>query len=224
LHERADHLRSGDPADTIFDIQKGKVKLTVPYRVTRCDVASISRPLRRRHRLIHEISQALKNEGLLDPNARFERMDQLLDGLEKTSDHLAQTLNLPPVDVHGLRREWEKLKEELQGIPPKNLPALVPGPNLDRTAADGNNAEPLRLHHLILDGGFHDRACPREPALASPSRPFGRAAHGDSRWNSPSGPLLTNSRRDHQNRLSRVLDTRIPALSPCRSGTIRARA
>jgi hypothetical protein len=75
------------------------------------------------HRLIHEISQALKNEGLLDPNARFERMDQLLDGLEKTSDHLAQTLNLPPVDVPGLRREWEKLKEELQRIPPKNLPA-----------------------------------------------------------------------------------------------------
>jgi hypothetical protein len=76
------------------------------------------------HRLIHEIAQALKNEGLLDPKTRFERMDQLLDGLEKTSDHLAQTLNLPPVDVPGLRREWEKLKEELQGIPPKNLPAL----------------------------------------------------------------------------------------------------
>ena len=76
------------------------------------------------HRLIHEIAQALKNEGLLDPKTSFERMDQLLDGLEKTSDHLAQTLNLPPVDVPGLRREWEKLKEELQGIPPKNLPAL----------------------------------------------------------------------------------------------------
>ena len=73
------------------------------------------------HKLIHEISQALKNEGLLDPNARFERMDQLLDGLAKTSDHLAQTLNLPPVDVPGLRREWE---EEVQGIPPKNLPAF----------------------------------------------------------------------------------------------------
>jgi hypothetical protein len=76
------------------------------------------------HRLIHEIAQALKNEGLLDPKTSFERMDQLLDGLEKTSDHLAQTLNLPPVDVPGLRREWEKLKAELQGIPPKNLPAL----------------------------------------------------------------------------------------------------
>jgi len=75
------------------------------------------------HKLIHEISQALKNDGLLDPNVRFERMDQLLDGLEKTSDHLAQTLNLPPVDVPGLRREWEKLKNELQGIPPKRLPA-----------------------------------------------------------------------------------------------------
>jgi len=85
------------------------------------------------HKLIHEISQALKNEGLLDPNVRFERMDQLLDGLEKTSDHLAQTLNLPPVDVPGLRREWEKLKKELQGLPPKRLPALE---RLDRIWTD----------------------------------------------------------------------------------------
>ena len=85
------------------------------------------------HKLIHEISQALKNDGLLDPNARFERMDQLLDGLEKTSDHLAQTLNLPPVDVSGLRREWRKLKEELEGIPPKNLPTLE---RLDRIWTD----------------------------------------------------------------------------------------
>src|SRR6185295_18894189 len=35
------------------------------------------------HKLIQEISQALKKEGLLDPDTRFERMDQVLDGLEK---------------------------------------------------------------------------------------------------------------------------------------------
>ena len=70
------------------------------------------------HKLIHEISQALKNEGLLDPNARFERMDQLLDGLAKTSDHLAQTLNLPPsppcTDSELIRRAYL----DLIGLPP----------------------------------------------------------------------------------------------------------
>ncbi len=75
-------------------------------------------------KLIQEISQALKEEGLLEPETRFETMDQVLDGLEKTSDHLASTLNLPPVDIPGLRREWEKLRQEVRRIPPKNIPAL----------------------------------------------------------------------------------------------------
>src|SRR5690348_13307902 len=43
-------------------------------------------------RLIPEIAEALKAEGLLDEDAHFESVDQLLDGLEKTSAHLAETL------------------------------------------------------------------------------------------------------------------------------------
>jgi hypothetical protein len=75
-------------------------------------------------KLIRELSQALKEEGLLDAEVRFETMDQILDGLEKTSGHLAATLNVPPLDIPGLRREWERLKNELKTISPKNMPAL----------------------------------------------------------------------------------------------------
>ncbi len=75
-------------------------------------------------RLIHEISQALQEEGLLDPRTRFETMEQLLDGLEKTSDHLATTLNLPPMNVPGLRREWDQFRQEIRKLPPRNIPAL----------------------------------------------------------------------------------------------------
>jgi hypothetical protein len=79
-------------------------------------------------KLIREIAQALQEEGLLAGEARFETpfetMDQILDGLEKTSGHLATALNLPPVDIPGLRREWVELKENLKTIPPKNVPAL----------------------------------------------------------------------------------------------------
>jgi hypothetical protein len=74
--------------------------------------------------MIREISQALKDEGLLERDARFETMEQMLDGLEKTSSHLAQTLNLPPVDVAGLRREWNSFREEVQSIPPKRVPTV----------------------------------------------------------------------------------------------------
>jgi hypothetical protein len=74
------------------------------------------------HSLISQISDALKQDGLLDRNARFENVDQLLDGLERTSSQLAQTLNQPPLDVASLREEWKKLKESLPRIPRANLP------------------------------------------------------------------------------------------------------
>jgi hypothetical protein len=74
--------------------------------------------------LIREISQALQQEGLLTGDSPFETMDQVLDGLEKTSEHLAVTLNLPPVNMVNLHREWDQLKSELATIPPKNFPAL----------------------------------------------------------------------------------------------------
>jgi hypothetical protein len=73
--------------------------------------------------LIHEIAEALQEEGLIEPGVRLETMEQVLDGLERTSSHLATTLNLPPVDVAGLRREWSAFQSELKTIPPRKLPA-----------------------------------------------------------------------------------------------------
>ena len=63
-------------------------------------------------RLIPEISEALKAQGLLEKETRFESMDQLLDGLEKTSARLAETFNTPPLDVAGLRKEWAAIRSE----------------------------------------------------------------------------------------------------------------
>jgi hypothetical protein len=74
--------------------------------------------------LMQDIAAALMEEGLLEKGTRFETMEQVLGGLERTSSHLADTLNLPPVDVAGLRREWETLKLELRRIPPERVPAL----------------------------------------------------------------------------------------------------
>jgi hypothetical protein len=74
------------------------------------------------HALIQQIAEAMKEEGLLDPAARFETVEQLLGGLESTSAHLAATLNMPPLDLPGLRRDWSKLREKLPSIPTANLP------------------------------------------------------------------------------------------------------
>jgi hypothetical protein len=74
--------------------------------------------------LMREITAALQEEGLLEKGEGFDTMEQVLDGLEQTSDHLATSLNLPPMNVAGLRRDWEKLKVAVREIPPKKLPAI----------------------------------------------------------------------------------------------------
>ncbi|MDR3699553.1 MAG: hypothetical protein P4L56_07965 [Candidatus Sulfopaludibacter sp.] len=76
-------------------------------------------------KLIGEISQALQEEGLLEGGSSFATMEQVLDGLEKTSEHLAVSLNLPPVNIGGLRQEWVQLKTEMASIPPRNVPPLA---------------------------------------------------------------------------------------------------
>jgi hypothetical protein len=74
-------------------------------------------------RLIPEIADALKAQGLLEPDARFESMDQLLDGLEKTSSRLAETFNTPPLDVASLRKEWAELSTHARSLKPVELPS-----------------------------------------------------------------------------------------------------
>jgi hypothetical protein len=75
-------------------------------------------------RLIPEIADALKEEGLLEKDAQFENVDQLLDGLEKTSSRLARTMNVPPVDVARLRTEWQELRSEARELKPAELPSI----------------------------------------------------------------------------------------------------
>jgi len=74
-------------------------------------------------RLIREIAACLKQEGLLEKDREFESIDQLLDGLEKTSGRLADNINAPPLDVAGLRREWAEFRKELGQIAPASLPS-----------------------------------------------------------------------------------------------------
>jgi hypothetical protein len=73
--------------------------------------------------LIPEIAEALKAQGLLEGETDFTSVDQLLDGLERTSSRLASTINAPPLDVAGLRTEWEALRTDARGLQPPGLPS-----------------------------------------------------------------------------------------------------
>lgn len=73
--------------------------------------------------LIPEVTEALKAQGLLETDAQFTTVDQMLDGLERASTHLAATVNTPPLDVKGLRAEWEALREDARRLPQASLPS-----------------------------------------------------------------------------------------------------
>ncbi len=74
--------------------------------------------------IVQEIADALKQEGLLAGDARFENVDQLLEGLEQSAGQVADLCNAPPLDVAGLRREWSAFREAVAKIPPRNLPSI----------------------------------------------------------------------------------------------------
>jgi hypothetical protein len=73
--------------------------------------------------LIPDIAEVLKKEGLLEPNASFATMEQLLAGLERSAEQLASAVNTPPLDVAGLRSEWAKVVAEVKQLPPPQLPS-----------------------------------------------------------------------------------------------------
>lgn len=72
--------------------------------------------------LIPQIAAELKAQGLLEANAEFTTVDQMLDGLERTSGRLAGTVNTPPLDVATLRQELSALREDVRGLQPASLP------------------------------------------------------------------------------------------------------
>lgn len=73
--------------------------------------------------LIPQIADALKARSLLDRDATFENLDQMLDGLERTSSRMAATMNTPPLDVAGLRKEWLAIREQARSLAPESLPS-----------------------------------------------------------------------------------------------------
>src|SRR5439155_12456442 len=47
--------------------------------------------------LVREITASLKAEGLLEPGAEFDTVEEMLVGLEASAGRLAATVNMPPL-------------------------------------------------------------------------------------------------------------------------------
>jgi hypothetical protein len=73
--------------------------------------------------LIPEIAAALKAQGLLEKDVELTTVDELLDGLERTSARVAATMNTPPLDVSSLREELAAIRNEARALQPESLPS-----------------------------------------------------------------------------------------------------
>jgi hypothetical protein len=73
--------------------------------------------------VIPDVSAALKARGLLEEGSDFVSVDQLLDGLQRSSARLAETINTPPLDVAGLRKEWQAIRDQARALPAASLPS-----------------------------------------------------------------------------------------------------
>jgi hypothetical protein len=96
--------------------------------------------------IVQEVANALKQEGLLEGDAKFENIDQLLDGLEQTAGRAAYVFNAPPLDVAGLRQEWLAFRSCASKIPPRNLPSA----ELVRRHWDELKAEAVRQDRSVF--------------------------------------------------------------------------
>jgi hypothetical protein len=97
--------------------------------------------------LMGEITNSLKQEGLLDRDRNFENVDQVLDGLERTAGQLAFSIRFPPLDIAGLRKEWQALKEAARTIPPPSRPS----PDLVRAQWEHLKLEAAGQHRSVFE-------------------------------------------------------------------------
>jgi hypothetical protein len=59
----------------------------------------------------------LSRDGLLPADADVASVDELLDTLEDTSGHVAESLDVPPLSVGELRTSWRVLRREAAELP-----------------------------------------------------------------------------------------------------------
>jgi hypothetical protein len=59
----------------------------------------------------------LRRDGLLPEDADVSSVDELLDTLEDTSGLVAESLDMPPLNVDDLRAWWRELRQEASDLP-----------------------------------------------------------------------------------------------------------
>jgi hypothetical protein len=145
--------------------------------------------------LIPQLADELKQQGLLDKDTTFESVDEVLDGLEKTSARVASAINTLPLDVASLRTEWNAIREEARKLQPTSLPSpeMVTGP-VGSAARRGRGAEPFGVRDVVGAGAVGRPLAARRTALALGVGGGRRRPHRPCRWRRAARSLPTDAR------------------------------
>jgi hypothetical protein len=74
---------------------------------------------------LRALVKELQKEGLLSQDEEIHSVEELLDTLENTSSQVAETIDLPPLNVVDMRRSWQGLKGQAGKLPnPENLSTI----------------------------------------------------------------------------------------------------
>ncbi|QDT10469.1 hypothetical protein [Planctomycetes bacterium K23_9] len=70
---------------------------------------------------LKKLSDELKREGIIDSDSSIDRVSDLVDALQKTSQRAADAMDTPPVSIEGLRKTISQLSLEASQVDPRNL-------------------------------------------------------------------------------------------------------
>jgi hypothetical protein len=59
----------------------------------------------------------LRRDGLLSEDANVATVEELLDTLEGTTGHVAEALDVPPLNVDDMRASWQELRRQATDLP-----------------------------------------------------------------------------------------------------------
>jgi hypothetical protein len=63
------------------------------------------------------LATELRDTGVLAPNADVASFEELLSALEGTSGVLADTVDVPPLNISGVRTSWQELRRQAADLP-----------------------------------------------------------------------------------------------------------
>jgi hypothetical protein len=66
---------------------------------------------------LREVVKELKEKGVIEPNAQFDSVEELLTYLENNSGGFADIVDMPPLNIKDMRKSYEQVKQNASTLP-----------------------------------------------------------------------------------------------------------